>query len=1048
MNKTIYLFILLLLYSYMAIAQGVPGDVPTPVTSGQDLTAQPTQNYIRTYKYKVANSPSLTDPSEVNIDITYFDGLGRSSQIVSVMASPTGKDIVTPIAYDNYGRQEKKYLPFAKSVASNNGKYTTLTDAISQQKIFLNGIYGSTDKNYGYSETDFDDSPLNRVIRESSPGAAWRMNGGHEVELNYTTNTSTVTGYRYVGNNYVQISYAAGKLYITNKTDENGNTVKEYTDFEGKVIQEVNAASKTTRYCYDDFGLLRCVIQPKTSSPSTTELCFYYKYDERKRMTDKKIPGAGWVYLIYDNRDRLVATQDANQRAKSPDEWSYFTYDNLNRIKSEGIFTTNSTRSTVEDDLVDGTITNYASKIRQKLNYYDNYPSYCSTYTPFYENDADFMDVEKVDNLNGLITTIHQTPLEDVGTQGNSVITTMYYDKYGRVIQNVTCNHMEGLDIVTNKYSFDGVVIQSRHRHSSYYGSTDYTVIDYFYEYDHRGRLLKTRMKIDNGLETIVSANKYDEAGQLSKKWIHSQNNGSFLQRSDYKYNIRGWLTQIDDPDNFDTGDVFGLKLFYNSTPTGGTASYNGNISAVKWNTNDSLNYQYLYSYDNVDRLHKADFSGDGYNSNSFDCFYTYDDNGNIRHVRRRGYIGGLIDFLGYDYIGNKVVKVTDDKSIYTSSDNYAGSNSIFQYDDNGNLIYEPNKGNAGVALEYNQLNLPEEVDFGLNNEIHYFYTVDGTKLRQEVETSAGVVTTDYVGPFIYETSGGTRSLKYIQMPEGLYNNSTAKFEYHMKDHLGNVRVVLAQDGVIKQTTDYYPYGMRITPLCTSNSDNPYLYNGKEMQNELGLDWYDYGARFYDPALGRWHSVDPLAEDYYSHSPYTYVENNPLIYIDPDGMAKWKFHVSLKWGSTGAVGAKVKFVGVPVGYKKSNGGTRYSASVYFEVDTDKGTAKLGLQKRKTIIEKEESVNFGLVQSSNSSTQEKVWDWNTEDGGKGDENKDEKTFKDKETSGVPILSVEETDEGETLKIEIESGVEVGAGPVGEGGIEFGIEATDEEFLNNK
>jgi RHS repeat-associated protein len=91
------------------------------------------------------------------------------------------------------------------------------------------------------------------------------------------------------------------------------------------------------------------------------------------------------------------------------------------------------------------------------------------------------------------------------------------------------------------------------------------------------------------------------------------------------------------------------------------------------------------------------------------------------------------------------------------------------------------------------------------------------------------------------------------------------------------------------QQNHYYPFGMLNPSLSTSNTlgalkDNRYLYNGKEFNDDFDLNWYDYGARFYDAQIGRWHSVDPLVEYFYSSTPYNYCFNNPLLFIDPFGM--------------------------------------------------------------------------------------------------------------------------------------------------------------------
>jgi RHS repeat-associated protein len=115
--------------------------------------------------------------------------------------------------------------------------------------------------------------------------------------------------------------------------------------------------------------------------------------------------------------------------------------------------------------------------------------------------------------------------------------------------------------------------------------------------------------------------------------------------------------------------------------------------------------------------------------------------------------------------------------------------------------------------------------------------------------------------------------------------NGSLRHEYNLTDHLGNARVFFADtnsDGTaeILQESHYYAFGMRIEGLGTQ-SDNKFLYNGKELTDDFGLNWYEYGWRMYDPQIGRWHQVDPIDE---FHSPYCYVGNNPTNFVDPDGL--------------------------------------------------------------------------------------------------------------------------------------------------------------------
>src|SRR5690554_611626 len=212
-----------------------------------------------------------------------------------------------------------------------------------------------------------------------------------------------------------------------------------------------------------------------------------------------------------------------------------------------------------------------------------------------------------------------------------------------------------------------------------------------------------------------------------------------------------------------------------------------------------------------------------------------------------------------------------------------------------GNMLTDQNKGITNI--KYNHLNLPTEVVFS-NGKINYTYDAIGTRVSKKVEpTSGALITTDYVNGFQYENN----ELQFFPHAEGYVKrntNNTYLYVYQYKDHLGNVRLSYAdinKNGTIEPASEileennYYPFGLlhkgynNIANSNRSEGAERYKFNGMEWQPELGLDLYDFKTRNYDPAIGRWLNVDPLAEKYFNMNPYGYALNNPIYFIDPDG---------------------------------------------------------------------------------------------------------------------------------------------------------------------
>ncbi|OPC47379.1 hypothetical protein BAY05_08840 [Elizabethkingia anophelis] len=258
-----------------------------------------------------------------------------------------------------------------------------------------------------------------------------------------------------------------------------------------------------------------------------------------------------------------------------------------------------------------------------------------------------------------------------------------------------------------------------------------------------------------------------------------------------------------------------------------------------------------------------------------------YDVNGNITGLQRTGLGAGVMDQLGYTYDqsgnSNKLIRVND------ASGNAAGypvGGNTIVYDINGNMVNHLDKGISNIA--YNYLNLPSSITASIGNT-DYVYRADGSKVKKVF----GGKTTDYLDGFQYEDG----VLQFVPTSEGYYDLTKNKYIYNYTDHLGNVRLSYtkgASGGAeIIEENNYYPFGLKhqgYNSNSLASNAYQYKYNGKELQ-ETGM--YDYGARMYMPELGRWGAEDPKSEFGRRWSPYTYAFDNPIRFIDPDGMWPW-----------------------------------------------------------------------------------------------------------------------------------------------------------------
>ena len=683
-------------------------------------------------------------------------------------------------------------------------------------------------------------------------------------------------------------------------------------------------------------------------------LGYQYHYDYRNRLVEKKIPGKDWEYIVYDKLDRPVLTQDANQRINNT--WLFTKYDTYNRVVYTGKHTfiptgttDNSGRIELQEAInlqstfnenklstpftIGDTTLYYNNTILPinnievyTVNYYNDYPQDIASIIP---------DINSFTLAGQTYTTTSNTTSLPTGSKvrvlgtNQWIISATYYDDKARPIYMASENdYLKTTDGVKTALDFVGKVLETESTHTKDGVSI---ITNAMFTYDHASRLVTQTQTINNGTPELIVNNSYDDLGQLISKKVggavaNEVEASAGLQTVDYKYTIRGWLRQINDIDAIGV-DLFAFKLGYNTTETGSTPLYNGNISETLWKTNneDNTNRAYSYTYDALNRIKYASYKvkspfGPQYSilqSQYIVHSINYDKNGNLLALYRNGNTDNYnVDKLIYNYdIGNKLTSVTDLASTPSGFKDGNTTGDDYTYDANGNMVKDLNKGIGTTTVEgitYNHLNLPTSITFNdnANENITYIYDATGVKQAKVVTNGSSLTTTKYAGNFIYKgNNNSTETLQFFNHPEGYVepHGNGFRYVYQYKDHLGNIRVSysdyngdgnidIMRDGNdmdgdmdnqndIVEESNYYPFGLKHKGYNSTivGSHHPYGFGGKEEQDDHELGWMDFHARNYDASIGRWMNLDPLANKFSNVSPYNYALNNPMFFIDPDG---------------------------------------------------------------------------------------------------------------------------------------------------------------------
>ena len=941
-----------------AIAAGAPNSEALSCRSSLSLSLECipllSDSYVATSWNDVTVLTSR-DGGEMSMmtTVTWLDDFGREESVHQVGFTPSHKTLVSLTEYDGHGRVSKRWLPALATpqrvILPGLHTVTYLDAHVRPEDI----MPGSSEANLGdgapYSEVIYDGSPLDRPLMEYGSGEAWRQAGRgilsehmgnsagderlvcHRIEVQASKNdTSFVISSEGL--------YPDGSLKVVSVTDEDGKETLTFTDRHGReilsrqVMKEGGECQYLDTYSvYDGLDHLLAVIPPALSDrlsvgqsldPEETERYAYlYLYDSKERVCARKLPGIGWIRMEYDDADRLVFTQDGEQRRRG--ESTFMLYDIHGRecvtgVCGHDIPTGNMISGFALAEYVGagGALDGYAcsgvtlvSPQVMSAFYYDSHAFVDDFATGLPDSLA--MYGTHIPSLIGRRTgsCLHEV---SEGISGKKVWGLVRYDGRGRVSHTEMSYPDGGWDTEDVEHDFLGSPVR---RHLVHRKGTETVREDLTYTYDDSERLLEVHHSLNGGTPILLARNTYDELGRLSG----TERGSNDALSSTYSYNVRSWLTGID-------GSLFKETLHYNELRSDRLGTdrrrFGGDVSSMEWRSGAGTGTRsYDFAYDGLGRLVSADYGEYGDHVVGYGTSYSYDNMGNLLSLSREGdmtsSLKGIVDNLSMTYDGNMLASVSDSApapSVTGSADFRDGASMAveYTYDRNGNMTSDLNRRISSVS--YNRQNRPARIKHSGGTET-FTYLPDGTKReRTALGKDWSLSRTEYRGNLVCADD----SLKYILFDGGLIAMDRAEPEYlfFLRDHLGSVRVVARPDGKVVQVNHYYPYGMAFAgggmsgnagahpveggvsvaggsleigggtggmELARPGASQPYRFLGNELYTSNSLGLYDFSARMYDPTLGRFLSVDPMAEGYRHLSPYAYCAGNPAVYVDKDG---------------------------------------------------------------------------------------------------------------------------------------------------------------------
>ena len=768
-------------------------------------------------------------------DLRYWNRLGLLKEDISIGASGNGSDLVAAYEGDCLLHDDvRAWMPYP--VSNTGGNFQTGAPAAA-------AAYHGNNKAYDYKRYEL--SSRDRQVGAAVPG----YQGVHESPVaDDVTSAFPKLLWNDTGGVTTIGTYATSEIVKQIQNDADGRKTVSYTDQVGRLLATglVSQADTVTLRVYDDHDRLRAVIGAGIALTDTLNM-WRYSYDAKGRISSKGIPGCSREGYVYDAEDRITAIDRT-------DGLTSFTYDAFGRVTKVQHLSTGNVITILENHTYD-TPPTAAKTLMQTAGQPYNW----SGPTKGFELYC------KKAELNG-----------SGGVTGNAE-TAMRYDAFGRLACRVTKYPDGGLLTELFTYTFPGEVATRTTRYKR--GSSTDELTETM-SYDIRGRLSSVTSSLKVAGTTVGTDNtsfSYDALGRTAGE-SSTATGGITLSTTD-AYTLQGWRAGRSVTRG--TTAVFSETLSYDSASalSHASPSYTGMITKKYqvWGSGSPSSTE-EYAYDTRGRLAHT------WNGSNHDV-YGYDVRGN-RNYEKSVHGSPLPTTTQYSYV------YQGDRLKERSRLNYGDT---FAYDALGRMVRDTTSSHASIgggtqtdilSLTYNQVGMTQNISKNGSLLVKYLYLADGMKTSAQHSDGSGLV---YRGPFVYgRSSGGTLTFGSAAFAGGRI--TSAGVQYHVTDHLGSVvAVVNGSDGSVVESGKYADFGDRtdiVSAGTPTAATNRWHFSGKEDQDvDFDLPFTDFGARLYNPNLGRWITPDPASEKYYDISPYAYCANNPVILVDPDGEA-------------------------------------------------------------------------------------------------------------------------------------------------------------------